>query len=174
MAISYGGSNAFKNNNINVHTTIYGQAGDSSTRILKQPGLTAEDYARRHYVVSGGFRASYPNSNVIDETGMVGTVWPFNEYKEVESFIITAIEDNSSYHCITPVGPYHIEHEKYNVKAGESFNVYKGNIYLSTADFTVNGYVHTAGAVLGCENGDATITMNADGLLTRFWAVCDL
>jgi hypothetical protein len=175
MAISYGGGNFFKNLNINVHTTIYGKKGDSSTRNLKMPGLSATTYARRHYVLSGEFSSSFPNSNVPDESGgVVGTTWPFADFKDVEAFTITAVKDNSSYHCITTVGKNHIEHEEYEIADNSTFLATQGRIYIASVDCTVNGETHKAGSVLACENGDAELTFTQGGKVTAYSSVADL
>ena len=174
MSITFGKGNQFKNINMSVYTTVYSIKGDSLTRDLKNTGLSSSSYVRRHYVISGEFGCSFPDSDLPDESGGVGTVWPFDEFKNVDSFTISALKDGSSYHCMTPIGKYHIEHKEYNLKANQTLAAEKGNIYISTVDFMVDNEVHPAGAVLACENNNCTLTMSSAGKVTSFLAVSDL
>jgi hypothetical protein len=172
MSITYGKGNRFKNNKMLVYTTFYSDKGDSVTRSLKNAGLNSSNYARRHYVVSGEFGCSYPNSSLPDETGgIIGTTWPFNDFKDVDSFTIISLENSSSYHCFIPIGPYYIDHKTYDLKTNDSFVATKGCVYVSTVDFTINDEIHEAGAILACEDNDATVIMKADGKITAFVAI---
>jgi len=149
-------------------TTVFDKAGEMlKDNYMSSYGLNANSYARRHYIISGGFRASFPNSNVADDIDYIGNVWPYAEDRNVNNFDITALEDNSSYICFIPYGSSQVKHEVIEV---QDYVATIGRAYVPSVDFTFNGQPQKAHTVVTCSRADAHLVLSQKAKLTIFYA----
>lgn len=80
------------------HQTTFHLAGDSV--VFTIPPFHRSTYPVRHVVISGSFKAEFPNTDLNEEPRVLGEVWPLPHEYPVGSFTVTALEDNSSYYCV--------------------------------------------------------------------------
>lgn len=172
MTVQIGESHIFSDLKFRVNTTVYTSAGDSITRKLNKVGLTPDTYARRHYVLTGSFRGSFDNG-IEDQIGNVGDVWPYDGNIATDSFIITALEDASSYICVIPTDSnYQIIHEVHSLTTGRVFGTAVGKCYISTVDCNLySGGQLKAGSVLVCATNSDILTPTISGSIMVFSAV---
>jgi hypothetical protein len=158
--------------NMKVTTTICEKTGDFfGDNPLSRIGFSAGNYVRRHYVTSGSFKASYPGTQYEDEIDTVGCVWPYEDHKEVDNYVVTALEDNSAFHCFLPIGAgRQIVHEFYSAKKGQKFVAKQGKVYSPAVDYYVNGSLKKAFSLLACSDNDATIELAKGGKIAAFYA----
>jgi hypothetical protein len=171
--IKIGAVTYFNKLNIKCTTTVCEKAGDFfGDNPLARIGFSSNNYVRRHYVTSGRFKASYPDTVYPDEYDGVGCVWPFSDYKEVNNYVVTAMEDNSAFHCFLPIGSRRmVTHEFFNLSAGEEYLAKVGKIYSPDVDSYVNGNFTKAFTLIACQENDSTITLTKDGKIAAFFTI---
>jgi len=171
--IKIGEPTYFTKLNIKVTTTICEQAGDFfGDNPLSRIGFSADTYVRRHYVTSGKFKASYPDTDYPDEFDTVGCVWPYNDHKDVNNYVVTAMEPNSAFHCFLPIGKgRQIQHDIVEMEANTNYVAKQGKIYSPSVDFYVDGVLKKAFSLLACSESDATIKLAKKGTIAIFYAI---
>lgn len=162
----------FNKLNMKVTTTICEKAGEFfGDNPLSRIGFSAGNYVRRHFVISGQFKASYPDTQYADEFDGVGCVWPYSDHKEVDNYVVTAMEDNSAFHCFLPIGSgRQVLHEIYDVKSSDTFLAGVGKIYCPTVNYTVNGDKKKAFSLVACSEISTTIKLTKNGKIAAFYA----
>lgn len=170
MTVNIGEASIFSELKFRINTTVYTTAGDSITRKLNKVGLNPDSYARRHYVINGGFKSYFPNTTINEQIGNVGSVWPFDENIETDTFQITALQDNSAYICIIPTDPnYKIIHRVDKLVAGQPYMTTTGLCYISTVDYALHtGEQKLAHSILLCATQPVVIIPAISGNLLVF------
>ena len=171
--IKIGTATYFHKLNIKVTTTICEHAGDFfGDNPLARIGFSSETYIRRHFGTSGSFKASYPGTVYPDEFPGTGSVWPYADHKEVDNYVVTALEDNSAFHCFLPIGQGRlIDHFFVELTAGEEYIAEVGRIYCPTTSCILNGNPTKAFTMVACSENNSVITLDNDGKVAAFFAV---
>lgn len=169
MAVIFGKITNF--GNINLNTTIHENVGDKVTGSINRPKFSSATYARRHVVISGLLKGVFPETDYPDDIGVVGSVWPYDDFKGVKTFDIVALEPNSSYHCFIPSSGYHINHEVVDLIENQSVNLEIGSMYVPLVEFNFKNSINALGSVVSCINQSTTITPLATGKIVKLTAV---
>lgn len=149
MAIINGRTNPFHKQKIDVGTVMFENIGDAIRVKLKKKSLSSETYAKRHFVVSGRFKVSYPGTDYQDYFAGPGVIWPTSSVNvDVSEFVVTAVEPNSSYHCFITSNERKVVHDSVPVTKGQELALEPGEIYASSVPFTIGDKVGSVGTVM--------------------------
>ena len=174
MSVIFGKSTRFKELSLSVLTTLYEKAGDTDEHVLSNVGLTSKTYDRRNHLLTGSFDVSYPGSDcpndIYDSMGCIEL--SNSDYRHVDRFKIVALEDNTSCHCILPIGANRqVQHELIPLVNGETFVAARGRLYIPDVGFTLAGRAVPAGVVIDCSTTDKSIVPDEDGIITAYYSV---
>jgi hypothetical protein len=156
-----------------MHKTCFTDAGDRIARRLTMKGLSVKNYKRRHVVLSGGFGTSFPNTDIPDQIGHIGAIWPYDVYLPVDQFEIYSLEPNSCYLCIVPTQGYKIVHQVLKYNANDGLQITKGKAYIPTVSYTIDGEIRLPFTAVVCKNQEKTISLDANGSVMIFWAIAE-
>jgi hypothetical protein len=119
MAILNGKRNMFRKKTVDIGTVLLENIDESIIVKLQKPTLTSEIYAKRHFIVSGRFRVSYPGTSYPDDLVGPGDIWPSADNKAVSEFVVRSLEPNSSYHCLVTSDGRKVIHTSVLVSKGQ-------------------------------------------------------
>ena len=174
MAVIYGTPRNFKALYLTVLTTLYENTGDVDEHVLSSVGLTSRTYDRRNYILTGSFKVSYTGSDYPDDifNSISAIELPMEDYRPVDRFKITALEDNTSCICIMPIGRRRqVQHKFMPLVKGTPFTAERGGLYVPDVGFTITDLAVPAGTVIDCSDTDKSIVPNEDGIITMYFIV---
>ena len=174
MSVIFGSTTTFKALYLSILTTLYEKSGDVDEHVLSNLGLTSLTYDRRNYLLTGGFKVNYPGSDYPDDIfDTIGAIELLNEdYRPVDRFKITSLEDNTSCLCILPVGRRRqVQHEFIPLTKGTAFTATCGRLYVPNVGFTILDRAVPAGTPIDCSITDKSIVPDKDGIITAYYSV---
>jgi hypothetical protein len=163
-------------------------AGDTLNEKLDQPGISKDNYICRHVLKSGWFKIDgYLNGN------LVGTEFPETPYItqlrygvivtpldafNIDSWTITAEQDNSSFYCIHPITQRQaipnamndiVRDKVWRIPSGASFSFKTGRYYICNTDLNINGTMHNAFTPIACVYREVDVVPPVDAAIAEFW-----
>lgn len=173
MTITHGKGNLFADQQLEIATMTYTKAGDTFGVTLNRAEFGSSIYARKHMILSGSFRADYPNTDYLPDTDYVGGVWPSinsSDIKYTDNFNIVALEDNSSHLCIRTYKLKQVQEEITPLKKSNSYTLLAKNVYVCSVPVKLNDTIHEIGTVFSPEEDKEIIALD-NGNLVRFFAI---
>jgi len=163
-------------------------AGDSLNETLDQRGISKDNYICRHVLKSGWFAidgyldgekvgTEFPESPFITKLRYGVIVTPLDTF-DIDSWTITAVEDNSSFYCIHPVTQRELKNNSMNdlvrdkvwrIPSNAPFSFKIGRYYISNVDLTINGVVKKAYEPIACVFREVDVMPEVDAAIAEFW-----
>jgi len=163
-------------------------AGDSLNETLDQRGISKDNYICRHVLKSGWFAidgyldgekvgTEFPESPFITKLRYGVIVTPLDTF-DIDSWTITAVEDNSSFYCIHPVTQRELKNNSMNdlvrdkvwrIPSNAPFSFKIGRYYISNVDLAINGVVKKAYEPIACVFREVDVMPEVDAAIAEFW-----
>jgi hypothetical protein len=176
-----GGTVSFDNFPIQVNTAIFGEAGDTFVDKITSRGLSKDSYLRRHVLVSGFFKIE----TMVDDE-VVGEYWTESENimrlrhgvvvfpthdEDITGWKLTALADNSSYHCILPLRRkiHMVKDTITRIPAGGGFGMKTGRLYIANVPITVNGILKNPFEPVACIYNEMDVFPQQDCAMAEFY-----
>lgn len=174
MAILNGKRNIFRKKIVDIGTVLFENVNESIAVKLQKPTLTADTYAKRHFIVSGRFKVSYPGTSYPDDLLVPGDIWPSADNKAVSEFVVTSLEPNSSYHCLVTNDGRKVVHTSVLVSKGQPLALESSELYVSSVPFTIGDNAGDIGTVMFFKEPGKVFVPQEDGqLITASTVPCD-
>jgi hypothetical protein len=174
MSVIFGSPTNFKALHLSILTTLYKNAGDIDEHVLSNVGLTSATYDRRNYLLTGGFKVGYPGSDYPDDVfDTIGAIELLKEdYRPVDRFTITSLENNTTCLCILPIGRRRqVQHAFIPLVKGVGLAAARGRLYVPNVSFAISDRAMPAGTPIECSAADKSIVPDADGILTAYSSI---
>jgi hypothetical protein len=174
MAVIYGSPTSFRALYLSILTTLYENSGDTDDHVLSSLGLVSDTYDRRNYLLTGGFKISFPGFDCPEEVfyNIGDLTAALDVYRPVDRLRITALADKSSCHCILPIGKNRqVQHAFIPLVKGVEFTAARGRLYVPNVGFTISDRSMPAGTAIECSAIDKSIVPNEDGILTAYSSI---